>query len=1166
MEHLRAQLEAVRERARRWLVLGWFALFLRVAIPVVLVAVVIDYALRLPGGVRLFLLAVAVVLSGMWLVPRLRRAWGYAPRPVDLALRLEAMHPEVAGRLAAGLEGVDTGLTEAELASVRPDRLIDAAGVRKVITWAAGLLGMVVVLSVWSPAAAWTASQRWALPLGDAEWPKRVRIVEQTASGDVVAADAPIELAAVVERGATPSLRVWVDGVVGEEPVSALMTPQVASAASDERRYAASIQPPAGVVSALQAGRLDEASFTYTLAAGDDQTERRTVRLIARPELRRATAFVTPPAYAGGGLDADTGVELVVDGDARRPLSVLAGSRVQLRFDLNRPIAPAAIRDAVSGLPEGAAWSAFPADTETTARAEVSFELNTSADLTVALADASGLRAAVDPVIRLLAEPDRPPTAVVLDPAADRSVLPTAVVAFEVEGIDDLAVTSVRAVATVEGAVEGAGVEGGNDASAEPVGMDTWVELAAWSEAAANADAEADAEAVSGRALTGELRPALLSAAAGQTVLLVAEASDAFPGRAPVRSVARRLRVITESELLASLRAELSAAGRIAERAVERQAAASEPGATPPRRLRAQERVASASADIAERIASVGAALGTNRVTDSALTELVDRVTAEAATASAAASSAVERLRSGAEAAAEQAEATASLTALADLLREGGDALGLRLALEAVLSDQEAVARATRALLPELAGRSVDELDEAARAELEALRQKQAEVGERAAAAERGLRSEAEALAEQAGADPSSVSDADRAAAVSMGEAASRAAEGGLAGLMEQSEAALSENQMAAAARRQEAAAEVLRDMLSELGRQAERRQEMLRRRVAALMEQVRGLIESELALVAATGEALAAAAGEAEPSDGELPLPVGTGLASRQEAVWRRSLSAEETAAGETATLAVAEILRAASDRMAESMPALREGAGVAGRLAQTRAVERLEAALAELEEQAEAAGGESPEALRELYAALAARQSALADTVADAVKRAAGGLPRPVRATLREAATAQAAVADGLAELDDRVSGKAAFERAHRRLTEQIGTAAEQLRSGTTRGGIDETVALQRRIAAAFERLAEALQGDRSDNDFAENGGGGGGAGGGGSGAADGIPDAAELKLLRFEQIALRERLSAVAGDTRVLTALASEQAELRDLAERLIRKTERAMEVGE
>ena len=104
IEEIRQSFRHIRKAARMILVSQRVMCVVSIVLAVLLFLTVVDFAIRLPFGIRLLqLLAGVVVLSVVvvrWILPATR----FHPRLTTLALRMERLEPPMRGLLTSGLE------------------------------------------------------------------------------------------------------------------------------------------------------------------------------------------------------------------------------------------------------------------------------------------------------------------------------------------------------------------------------------------------------------------------------------------------------------------------------------------------------------------------------------------------------------------------------------------------------------------------------------------------------------------------------------------------------------------------------------------------------------------------------------------------------------------------------------------------------------------------------------------------------------------------------------------------------------------------------------------------------------------------------------------------------------------------------------------------------
>ena len=297
------------------------------------------------------------------------------------------------------------------------------------------------------------------LPWAGASWPKRTAVADVTRL-EAHPLGAALPLRALLTKTPKPAgqtdvsvkYRLEVNGAGGLVR-SMLLTSQGArrvdqqqgmNASESGELYERLFEPSA----LLAAGASRDAQLVYWFETSDDRTEERRILLVEPPAIRSASVSVDPPAYAVGKLregsafvqgsrDAGHGV------DQRSMVGpILAGSRVKLTLELNKPLAgPANNRPESLAAFVAAATPGLVGAKELTgsfAPTAWTFEwtLESSRQVAVNLIDEHKIRAVDDAVFRFEATADRAPTVLVVDPAQDEAVLPTAVIPAAAEARD----------------------------------------------------------------------------------------------------------------------------------------------------------------------------------------------------------------------------------------------------------------------------------------------------------------------------------------------------------------------------------------------------------------------------------------------------------------------------------------------------------------------------------------------------------------------------------------------------------------------------------------------------------------------------------------------------------------------------------------------------------
>ncbi|MEO1236928.1 MAG: hypothetical protein AAFX76_09095, partial [Planctomycetota bacterium] len=574
MKDLARQLEHVRRRAKMLLLAQRIGQVAGAAVPVFLSLALLDFLLRLPGWLRAVVAGGLVVFAAVWLGRRLLRAWRFGPSLSELALRLERLYPRLAGRLSSALdfgthpERYDRPATtaalarqsvaaaERELTGVRVTRLLDWTRTRRLTGFVVGSVLLLAGCYFAMPTHSAIAASRWLTPWGDAAWPKRTQVVadDPGAFRQVRPVDSPVEFTARVTRGFRPGMRVWLhvqrlDPHTNEPagPSEALlMTEQsdlgVVSAASaaagpDAGLFRLLWRPPAEVSRRVTSGEADAVGLRVWFVAGDDRTEPQPLTLVARPALAELRAAVEPPAYAAGLVPAQSAA-LHQQTDRVVSLPAFEGSRVTLNLRTNKPL-PDDAMTAERLLPGLAGLGTLGGTRPSPDTAVVSFVLDRTVQTPARLTDAFGLSNPDERSFRFDRREDRLPTAAILEPSADASVLATAILPIVAQATDDVGVRRLSITADHP------------DRAASR--SEATVQTAELAEAEARA-ARVTADAV--------LDLSTLTLAVGDVVTVNAAAHDVFElhGRRhdPAHATPRRLRIIDEATLIAQVRADLA--------------------------------------------------------------------------------------------------------------------------------------------------------------------------------------------------------------------------------------------------------------------------------------------------------------------------------------------------------------------------------------------------------------------------------------------------------------------------------------------------------------------------------------------------------------------------------------------------------------------------------
>ncbi len=588
--------ESLARRARLLLIAQRAGLVLAAFLAAVLALGLIDFALRLPQGLRILHwlagLTLIIFVFLKWILPAIR----FRPTLTEIALRIERQRPDLASVLASGVEfsraetepqrqrAVERYLAEQVVADAANRwrladhaRFLRPAGALRAVGLFVLALAVVSSLFILDDRRAGLGLERTLTPWSSAAWPSRTAIADVT-NIDVHPLGAAIPLRAALTRthrapdrtDVEARYRLVRDGRPG--PVRrALLTWQ--------KRDVSLTEPLDGARDGALFERLVEAdadAVEYRFASLDFETPWRRIQLTPPPDVQGAEARIQPPAYAGA-LAAAEGADAAFTPSSREmgpgrderaiaPRS-LAGSQIALTLRFNKPVEirpddPAWLAGALG--PDLAAATVDIEAGESRERMIIRWTLEESARIPISLVDDYGIMSVEESVFRFEAVQDRPPSVTVTDPDADISVLPTAVVPVEGEARDDVGLSELWIERRIARPAAAPGREpSGPGGAIEPEDQPTEITRAGVAgRLVASVDHELDLSVLG-------LRPGdqiWLTAAA--TDILAAEAMEREAERSPVR----KLFIISEADFIEEVRDELARVRQQAIRLDETQA------------------------------------------------------------------------------------------------------------------------------------------------------------------------------------------------------------------------------------------------------------------------------------------------------------------------------------------------------------------------------------------------------------------------------------------------------------------------------------------------------------------------------------------------------------------------------------------------------------------
>lgn len=1112
----------------------------------------VDAVVRFPGVLRGIMLA---VIAGFMFVDMRKvvlPAFRFRPQPVDIALRIERMRPELQGKLASAVEFELSGAARGSALAARAIRDAEdrssGASLGKVIRWkpmgtrfAAALLcvGSAIGFAIVEPGTASIAARRVLMPWSDAVWPARTALAGMIVDGSVAARGRPLALRARMTEGEAErervraEYRVTRDGVVG-----------------DWIEVGLARQPSGEFERFVDA---DGERIEVRFMTSDATTEIATVRLVAPPAIASAQARIEPPAYAARAVQLR--VEDLGDCSGSRGIlrdPILAGS--QIAFDL-RMTRALAFDPAHSPLKQVSSSGAEPGattmpvtivvDEADGAHWTVSCTAVEATRLALTLIDSDGIAGENEIVLAFDTIADRPPSATIVEPVQDESVVVDARIAMRADARDDIGLAK-------------AGIE-----IATRIGKDSVESMVFEEPAQVMAGANGEEGAATEASVERMLDIAKLKLSAGDSIVLRGYAQDVFeggsvqPAHERVRSAPRILRIVGDDEFERQIRGVFAGVRRDAMRVDERQAKARDAVERDPSErglAELQAAVTEGAARMREATEQAIARLEKNDRANGVLSELAEQareLTAAAESRSAEASGAVERAReqkvaaegkTGQEQAAAQAAAQdaaksaaeiqdavrAELEDLVALLDRDEDSWLAKRRLDALANKIRQSARETDQAARRSNGEGREELSPDARAEIDALADKQQQEATEAEQVVQELKERSQALKE-----------ADPQQSRALEEAAKAAEDGKVREELEQAAKDSSQNRLAQSKQAQDRAASALQKAAEALNEDRKVHAEELARQLESLADSIRRLIKD-----AENVRDEVAAAGDGNDADADAQrerAALGAGKLSQNT----RGVASDARATGREAAR-VARTLDAAAGSLAKVAGNLRGDPFDRNdtTLAVDSALKSLNDALVDAEQAADRAEERAEEERREellvKYRDFLERQAALRGSVEKIVPADAAVLGRRELIESRRLGTAQEELRLAIAELrakEEDVQGSDALVEMHDAIDAALTDAKASLSGGRPAeampGEDDAVAALSAIVVALDENDAPNNDEDKFGEQEADQGGDSGGSGGQSGGA---VPPAAEIKLLRAMQDSLAKR-------TRLFAERASE-----------------------
>ncbi|MDF1810205.1 MAG: hypothetical protein P1U42_10980 [Phycisphaerales bacterium] len=1098
----------------------------------ILVMILVDYVLRLPIGIRVvFLLGLIYLSFRCW-----RSFVGPALRarvtPVDIAIQIEQRDPSLRGLVASAVELGDqradtdtdpiTGALRAA-ALTTMNRRLDGThypSIFKLKDLLRGTLFFVIVISLVggmsyrTPRLAMIGSQRILTPWSGVSWPKRFAIVDVSDTSPR-ASDIAVPIRALIGSDISDddaNARATVNWRLTDRNRKAISEWTKTMLVPQNRRDAESGTPIYEQLLDIKGvtSRIDQESFLleYKIQTQDDVKNSRMIELAQPPELVGTEIDIALPSYAQSIVDSG----LILDGMQSSSTydsvvsPVLEGSRVRIRWNFSKDVlfpenlTPAWV-GSLASLNELESVSQ-PTDNSI----ELTLIATNSALIEPGVVDSFGIPVRTPIVLSMNVLRDQNPGVSIIAPIHDEIVSSHAMIDLQIELSDDLGLRNGMIESTVArkpGESSGAPHEAIHDPrevirqdidseirtelnttldlSAFEIqdGDQIWIVASAW-------DLRHDSEA--------EVAKEQLHSAHGYT-----------------ESATRVLTIVSDAELIENVRKDLAPIRNSLRQLDGLQSDLQDRlESSELQSSREQRSIVSQLSNNKRVIDQLHSTIQRNALDDTTLESLLrdsSAVLDEAIKASEQASDRIDR-NENEKAAKSQRDVRDRIGELLSMLDRGQDSwLALR-AVQQLRDDLESIRDDTAELSTELAGKSLNQLDQNQRSSLEQILDRQLELSDDARQAVETLDERSEQLQEH---DPTQA------------EALNRAAEQGRSSQIEQrlrdAGEQIASNQTSSATQTQSEVLDELEEMLEELENTIQNRDNALRRELASIIESIEGLISVQGFEIALLKSFIEDGPSEEHQSEEH--------LADRMIHLSQNTLSVRDEAIGAfPETRSIAEFIAKSAGSQSIAIESLRENPAqseAAMRSEQTSLL-NLNNALEEanrLDDQAaDRQARRIRDELKDAYRESLEQQIVIRD---ETILLGLEALDRRGRATARTIASSQEQIRADLDELYEKtteLSDAPIFELAHT----QLDLRMIKSREGLSKRTIERRVQLSQQASITILKTLVDVLDDQSSSDdsddFDDGSQGGSSSGSGSQGEEPVIPPIAQIQLLRSMQ----------------------------------------------
>jgi hypothetical protein len=326
LDQLETRIRSVWGRGVTLHLIAGLLAFLRWAIPLFLIGVIIDWMTYMPTPGRVVILITLLTVScyRAW-----RGGWRHL-RPFDsrrMALQLESHHGDLNSLLVSAIQFRDIAnasggsdelrdltcrLAEEAAPGLRPEHAVPYSGLRRPGTVVMMLSGVIAVMAVMNGPFMGVGAMRIFCPWVTIAYPTNTQIrLEQ---GELV-----------LKEGDSALIQASFSGVMPQEATISIRTGK-----GSARRIDLKVSNASCTYTIASASR----DFMYRVKAGDDRTDWHKVRVIPAPRVKHVNVDVAFPAYLAREQES---IEALT-------LTVPEGSKLNWQITLDRPISAATFR------------------------------------------------------------------------------------------------------------------------------------------------------------------------------------------------------------------------------------------------------------------------------------------------------------------------------------------------------------------------------------------------------------------------------------------------------------------------------------------------------------------------------------------------------------------------------------------------------------------------------------------------------------------------------------------------------------------------------------------------------------------------------------------------------------------------------------------------------